>query len=64
MAQSSTPRTQIKRVPQRASYDPQQIYDILTTTNTLMAELAQGWSKPHGFQLLQILFEEVLPPIG
>ncbi|HEY9818932.1 MAG TPA: pyridoxamine 5'-phosphate oxidase family protein, partial [Candidatus Obscuribacterales bacterium] len=29
MAQSSTPRTQVKRVPQRASYDPQQIYDIL-----------------------------------
>jgi uncharacterized protein len=26
---SPTPRTQVKRVPQRASYDPQQAYDIL-----------------------------------
>jgi uncharacterized protein len=26
---SPTPRTQVKRVPQRASYDPQQVYDIL-----------------------------------
>lgn len=37
---------------------------VLTATNTLMAELAQDWSKPHGSQLLQILFEEVLPSIG
>ena len=36
----------------------------LPATNTLMAELAQDWSKPHGAQLLQILFEEVLPKIG
>ncbi|WP_204138662.1 isochorismatase family protein [Halomicronema sp. CCY15110] len=37
---------------------------VLTATNTLMAELAQDWSKPHGAQLLQILFEEVLPEMG
>jgi len=37
---------------------------VLTATNTLIAELAQDWSKPYGSQLLQILFEEVLPKIG
>jgi nicotinamidase-related amidase len=37
---------------------------ILTATNTLMAELAQDWSRPEGAQLLQILFGEVLPKIG
>ncbi|HEY9626121.1 MAG TPA: isochorismatase family protein [Coleofasciculaceae cyanobacterium] len=37
---------------------------VLTATNTVMAELAQDWSKSHGSQLLQILFEEVLPKIG
>ncbi|MEL6384376.1 MAG: isochorismatase family protein [Cyanobacteria bacterium J06626_18] len=37
---------------------------VLTATNTLMAELAQDWSKPEGSQLLEILFQEVLPPIG
>lgn len=37
---------------------------VLTATNTLMAELAQDWSKPEGLQLLQILFQEVLPPIA
>ncbi len=37
---------------------------VLTATNTVMAELAQDWSKPYGSQLLQILFEEVLPKIG
>lgn len=36
---------------------------VLTATNTLMAELAQDWSRPEGSQLLRILFEEVLPPI-
>jgi nicotinamidase-related amidase len=36
----------------------------LTATNTLMAELAQDWSRPEGDQLLQILFGEVLPKIG
>jgi len=29
MTNSPTPRTQVKRVPQRASYDPRQVYDIL-----------------------------------
>ena len=37
---------------------------ILTATNTLMAELAQDWSRPEGAQLLSILFGEVLPKIG
>lgn len=37
---------------------------VLTATNTIIAELAQDWSKPYGSQLLQILFEEVLPKIG
>lgn len=36
---------------------------VLTATNTLMAELAQDWSRPEGNQLLAILFQEVLPPI-
>jgi nicotinamidase-related amidase len=37
---------------------------VLTATNTLMAELAQDWSRPEGGQLLDILFNEVLPKIG
>jgi nicotinamidase-related amidase len=37
---------------------------VLTATNTLMAELAQDWSRPEGGQLLGILFQEVLPKIG
>ena len=37
---------------------------VLTATNTLMAELAQAWSRPEGSQLLGILFQEVLPPIA
>jgi nicotinamidase-related amidase len=37
---------------------------VLTATNTLMAELAQDWSRPEGGQLLGILFQEVLPPIA
>jgi len=36
---------------------------VLTATNTLMAELAQDWSRPEGAQLLAILFGEVLPKI-
>jgi len=36
---------------------------VLTATNTLMAELAQDWSRPEGGQLLGVLFQEVLPPI-
>ena len=37
---------------------------VLTATNTLMAELAQDWSRPEGGQLLGILFQEVLPPMA
>ena len=37
---------------------------VLTATNPLMAELAQDWSRPEGGQLLDILFNEVLPKIG
>ena len=37
---------------------------VLTATNTLMAELAQDWSRPEGGQLLGILFQEVLPTIA
>jgi isochorismatase family protein len=37
---------------------------VLTATNTLMAELAQDWSRPEGGQLLGILFQEVLPSIA
>ncbi|MDE2179707.1 MAG: isochorismatase family protein [candidate division NC10 bacterium] len=37
---------------------------VLTATNTLMAELAQDWSRPEGGQLLGIFFQEVLPPIA
>ncbi len=37
---------------------------VLTATNTLMAELAQDWSRPEGSQLLQVLFKDVLPQIG
>jgi nicotinamidase-related amidase len=37
---------------------------ILTATNTLMAELAQNWSTPEGSQLLQVLFQDVLPAIA
>jgi hypothetical protein len=29
-----------------------------------MAELAQNWSTPDGSQLLQVLFQEVLPAIA
>ncbi|MBW4599734.1 MAG: isochorismatase family protein [Calothrix sp. FI2-JRJ7] len=36
---------------------------ILTATNTIMAELAQDWSRPEGAQLLQVMFQDVLPQI-
>ncbi len=36
---------------------------VLTATNTLMAELAQDWSRPEGEQLLGILFGDLLPSI-
>lgn len=37
---------------------------VLTATNTMIAELAQDWSTPEGQQLIQLLFTQVLPPIG
>ena len=37
---------------------------VLTATNTVMAELAQDWSRPEGGPLLGVLFSEVLPKIG
>ncbi|AYB35132.1 isochorismatase family protein [Chryseolinea soli] len=37
---------------------------VLTATNTLMAELAQDWSRPEGGALLGILFTEVLPSMA
>jgi nicotinamidase-related amidase len=37
---------------------------VLTATNTLMAELAQDWSRSEGNRLLEILFGEVLPKLG
>jgi nicotinamidase-related amidase len=37
---------------------------VLTATNTFIAELAQDWSTPHGQKLIQLLFSDVLPPMG
>ena len=37
---------------------------VLTATNTLLAELAQDWSRPEGGQLVQVLVQEVLPRMG
>ena len=37
---------------------------VLTATNTLIAELAQDWSTPHGSELIQLLFTDILPPIS
>jgi len=37
---------------------------VLTATNTVIAELAQSWGTPTGQQLIELLFTEVLPPIG
>lgn len=36
---------------------------VLTTANTLIAELAQTWASPEGQQLIGILFGGLLPPI-
>jgi len=33
-----------------------------TATNTIIAELAQDWSTPEGGALVQLLFQDVLPP--
>jgi nicotinamidase-related amidase len=37
---------------------------VLTATDTIMAELAQDWSTPAGQQIIQVMFQNVLPPIG
>jgi nicotinamidase-related amidase len=36
---------------------------VLTATDTVMAELAQDWSTPAGQQIIQVMFQNVLPPI-
>lgn len=37
---------------------------VLTATNTLIAELAQDWSTPHGQELIGLLFSDVFPALG
>ncbi len=37
---------------------------ILTTTNTLMAEIADDWSSPTGQKLIGLLFTDVFPAMG
>lgn len=37
---------------------------ILTATDSIIAELAQDWSTPTGNQLIQVLFQHVLPAIA
>jgi nicotinamidase-related amidase len=37
---------------------------VLAATNTLIAELAQDWSGEEGQRLIQLLFTDVIPPIG
>lgn len=37
---------------------------VLTATNTLIAELAQNWSTPEGQQLIQVLLQDILPPLA
>jgi nicotinamidase-related amidase len=37
---------------------------ILTATDSIIAELAQDWSTPAGNQLIQVLFQHVLPTIA
>lgn len=34
-----------------------------TATNTIIAELAQDWSTPHGSELIRLLFTDVLPEV-
>lgn len=36
---------------------------ILTATNTVIAELAQDWTRPKGQELFKLIFSDVLPPI-
>jgi nicotinamidase-related amidase len=37
---------------------------VLTATNTLISELAQDWSTPHGQELIGLLFSDVFPALG
>ena len=34
-----------------------------TATNTIIAELAQDWASPHGSELIQLLFTDLLPAV-
>jgi nicotinamidase-related amidase len=34
-----------------------------TATNTIIAELAQDWSSPHGAELIRLLFTDILPAV-
>ena len=34
-----------------------------TATNTVIAELAQDWSSPHGSDLIRLLFTDILPEV-
>ena len=34
-----------------------------TATNTVIAELAQDWSTPHGGELIRLLFTDILPEV-
>lgn len=36
---------------------------VLTATNTVIAELAQDWSTPHGEELIRLLFTDILPEV-
>jgi nicotinamidase-related amidase len=37
---------------------------VLTATVTIIAELAQDWSRPEGEMLKGVLFADVLPPVA
>jgi nicotinamidase-related amidase len=37
---------------------------VLTATDTILAELAQDWSTPAGQQIIQVMFQNVLPPMS
>jgi nicotinamidase-related amidase len=36
---------------------------VLTATDTVLAELGQDWSSANGQKIIQVMFENVLPPI-
>lgn len=37
---------------------------VLTATDTIVAELARDWSTPAGKQIIQVMFQNVLPAIA